>query len=224
MIEYKELSALPFKEFVKVKRPKTERWCDNSFNAYSAELHTTKRGIETLCICVYKSERYGNKSDPLSINERYYINSLGDVGGELFNGVEFVKSDCSVGTSGYDNFDKYSLTSSLLSECIGSNWAAIKNADKVILDFAERHEVLSNAKPKNNRKFTRGICWAAFYQWYVREQKAKTSEENRKERIVKRMQGIENAPKEFFDWVYDDVLTTAPWFYRYNRKKQQKGF
>lgn len=224
MIEYKELSALPFKEFVTVKRPKTERWCDNSFNVYSAELHTTKREIETLCICVYKSERYGNKSDPLRIRERYYINSLGDVGGDLFNGVEFVKSDYSVGTSGYDNIDKYSLTSSLVGESIGGNWIALKNADKVILDFAGRHEVLRSAKPRNGRKYTRGICWAAFYQQYVRYEKAKLTEENRKKRIVKRMQGIENAPQEFFDWVYDDVLAAAPWFYRYDRKKQQKGF
>lgn len=222
MIEYKELSALPFKEFITVKRPKG--WISNDLNAYSAELHTTKRGIETLCICVYKVESFAKRTDPLRIKERHYINSLGDVGGEMYTGVKFVKSDCSVGTSGGDCMDKYSLTNSLLGEYIGENWVALKNADKTILDFAERHEALRNAKPKNNRKYTRGICWAAFYQQYVRYEKAKLTEENRKKRTINRMQGIGNAPREFFDWVYDDVLTAAPWFYRYDRRKQQKGF
>lgn len=222
MIEYKELAALPFKEFVTAKRPKD--WISNDLNAYSAELHTTKRGIETLCICVYKVNSLAKRTDPLRIKERHYINSLGDVGGEQYNGVEFFKSDCSVGTSGGDCMDKCCQTNSLIGGYVGSNWVALKNADKIILDFVERHEVLRNAKPRNGRKYTRGICWAAFYQWYVREQKAKTAEENRKERIVKRMQGIENAPQEFFDWTYNDVLATAPWFYRYDRKKQQKGF
>lgn len=223
MIEYKELSALPFKEFVTVKRPKTRSW-DNSFNAYSAALHTTKRGIETLCICVYKATLYGNKSDPLRIKERYYINSLGDVGGELYTGLEFVKSDYSVGTSDGDCMDKCCQTNSLIGEYIGSNWVSLKNADKIILDFAERHEALRKAKPRNDRKYTRGICWAAFYQQYVREQKAKIAEVNRKERIQIRMQDFGEVPQDFFDWVYNDVLTTAPWFYRYDRKKQQKGF
>ncbi len=222
MIEYKELSALPFKEFITVKRPKG--WISNDLNAYSAELHTTKRGIETLCICVYKVESFAKRTDPLRIKERHYINSLGDVGGEMYTGVKFVKSDCSVGTSGGDCMDKYSLTNSLLGEYIGENWVALKNADKTILDFAERHEALRNAKPKNNHKYTRGICWAAFYQQYVRYEKAKLTEENRKKRTINRMQVIGNAPREFFDWVYDDVLTAAPWFYRYDRKKQQKGF
>lgn len=222
MIEYKELSALPFKEFVTVKRPKG--WISNDLNAYSAELHTTKRGIETLCICVYKVNSLAKRTDPLRIKERHYINSLGDVGGEMYTGVEFVRSDCSVGTSDGDCMDKYCKTSSLVGESIGGNWIALKNADKVILDFAERHEVLRNAKPRNNRKYTRGICWAAFYQQYVRYEKAKLTEENRKKRTINRMQSIRNAPQEFFDWVYNDVLTATPWFYRYDRKKQQKGF
>ena len=224
MIEYKELSALPFKEFVTVKRPKTERWGDNSFNAYSAAIHTTKRGIETLCICVYKAKYYGKKSDPLSIKERFFINSLGDVGGELYTGLEFVKSDYSVGTSDGDCMDKCCQTNSLIGEYIGSNWAALKNADKIILDFAERHEVLRNAKPRNDRKYTRGICWAAFYQQYVREHKAEIAAANRKERTINRMLDIGKIPQELLDWVYNDVLTTVPWFYRYDRKKQQKGF
>lgn len=222
MIEYKELSALPFKEFITVKRPKG--WISNDLNAYSAELHTTKRGIETLCICVYKVESFAKRADPLRIKERHYINFLGDVGGEMYTGVEFVRSDCSVGTSGGDCIDKCFQTNRLVGESIGDNWIALKNADKVILDFAERHEVLRNAKPRNNRKYTRGICWAAFYQQYVRYEKAKLTEENRKKRTINRMQGIGNAPQEFFDWVYNDVLTAAPWFYRYDRKKQQKGF
>lgn len=222
MIEYKELSALPFKEFITVKRPKG--WISNDLNAYSAELHTTKRGIETLCICVYKVESFAKRTDPLRIKDRYYINSLGDVGGEMYTGVEFVRSDCSVGTSGGDCMDKCFQTNRLVGESIGDNWIALKDADKTILDFAERHEVLRNAKPKNNRKYTRGICWAAFYQQYVRYEKAKLTEENRKKRTINRMQGIGNAPQEFFDWVYNDVLTAAPWFYRYDRKKRQKGF
>lgn len=224
MIEYKELSALPFTEYVTVKRPKTERWCDNSFHAYSAELYTTKRGVETLRICIYHSKKYGTKSDPLRITERFYINSLGDVGGEEYSGTEFYKSDHSVGTSGFDCFEKYNQTRSLIDECIGSNWIALKKADKIILDFAERHEALKKAVPRNKRKYTSGICWAAFYQQYVREQKAKQAEINRKARTEARMRDIGEAPKEFFDWVYDDVLDTAPWFYRYDRKKQQKGF
>lgn len=215
MIEYKELSAMPYNLFENVK---SKRKIDESVRAYSAELHTTSRGIENLCVCFY--EGIGSM---IEIRERYFINSLGDFRADYYNGNDFIKSECSVATYGLfgRHYDSWNITYNLVRERIGSDWIAIENADEIILDFANRH--FSKIKPDDGHKFTRGICWVAFYQQHIKKQKEILAEKKRKIKSENRMKNIGEVPQEFFDWAYNSVLNIAPWFYRYDRKKSQKG-
>lgn len=226
MIEYKELSSLPYEAEIKAPKslvnqnPRRSNCC----YAYSAKLHTTKRGVETLIVAMYAPER--NK--PLKhwpLAEIHFLNSSGDFAsaGYVKETKELHRGDFRVGNRDYAPDGWYCSNShALIHEYQSNRVTSISDADSVIFDFAKRHNLLKRYSLR--REHSIGISWLADYQLRQQENKALEAAKRREMRTAELMKDFKAPPKEFEEWTFSEVLNTSAWFYAYNRRsKLQSG-
>ncbi len=208
MIEYKELEAIPYKPTI--KPPKNAKTTD----AYTAELYTTKKGRETLVITLYS---YNKLSNEYELEERHYISETGEFASSRFDAVyrKFKRGNFRVGNSDWDLREWY-YTGSLYC------YRSIRNADKIIFDFIERHKALNEYPAALTRRS--GIEWAANYQECLLDDKKKAADKKRTDRTMAEMSVVKEHPKELEEWAFGELLNTAAFFYSYKSGQQkQKG-
>lgn len=235
----KELKALPVIPKVKVTVESINRdtsyYRSKNYHAYSAGVFQTEKNGETLAICVYNGADSNNRKHKteLYIAERHFLGESGEIYSERYeqdcSGTFSAKSGMfTTTTSDVYGWGAQVEIESLRYESSVQYFVPLDNADKVIIDFAKKHNFYKTVSrgsyyDENKKLFTNGICWFATYQIKQKDEKAEQAKERLEERTRNRMAQIaDEPPKEFSDWCYDEKKSTAPWFY-YFEKRTAKG-
>lgn len=224
MIEYKELTALPYKKSIKVplRNSNNKKWKQPYQAAYTAALHTTKRGVETLVICLYKRKRNCDSNTGWTIAERIFLNSLGDIAVEGYGEITktFYRGNFRIGNYGEIGFEYYwSLSSKLISGCTSP--ALYSPNEDIASSFINRHNVLKEYKPE--RKVENTLEWIVNLQYHKECEAEERRAINREIKAKALMATIPDAPKAFEEWIFTKELILAPWFYSFNHKRIQNG-
>ena len=232
MIEYKELSSLPYEPSVKAPKALTgtrRRYSSDCSYVYKAQLYTTKRGVETLIVSMYAPaiERpSGRVPAKWTLAEIHYLSSNGDFASSGYddNSKELRRGSFRVGNGDFDLSAWYSCYNhnALIGEYASNNVKGVDNADTVIFDFITKHG-LSKSFQKM-RPHNTGIGWLADYQARLIDKKQHEAAKRKEERTFEKMRDFKAPPKEFETWVFSEALNKSTWFYAYDRKsKTQSG-
>lgn len=211
-MEYKELLALPCGklEYKLVPDPTV---------AYTAFIHTTKKGTETLCVDIYKcsdNERWnrGNRRKlPYKLAERHFITQHGECGGTRYSAETdtFIRGTFKIGRGNSGSWDYDSLTNALIR---GHYSKELENADEVINIFVRKHIC---KKPERQ-----GLSWVVDHREKYTEKKAEAAKQRRIARTNEQMSAISaELPAEVMDWAKS--LHISAWMYDYKPGKIQTG-
>lgn len=230
MIEFKELSSLKYEEYVK---PPKEQLIDKGRNwrgqashfYYTAFVHITKKGVETLVVPMY-AQVHKTKAARWQLSEIHYINELGDVVAAAYDAEkkELRRGNFRVGNGLFTNEDApywWSIADSLSWGNGGREVLPIGSASETVLDFAKRHKELNKI---TQHKHETGIGWVSDYRDSLADNKAAAARERHVKKVKDFLALAPDPPKEFNAWATKEVLSRSVWFYSYDRKsKLQSG-
>lgn len=221
---FKSLRELPFEKTVPFTATKTNTnswyYCRVDNFAYTADVTEIKNGT-VLIVCLYGAKtsksRYTQK---LPIIERHFISETGEVSSERY-GEKFSSKPGSftVTLSVVESRDASSMLWGLKHGYNSSFFVLLRDADKVILGFARKHQLYEPVKkeflPGGN--YTSGLSWLAAQQALIKQEKAAKAQVRREQRIEGRMARVPEIFSEFEQWVLDERFSPAAWFYKFKR-------
>lgn len=221
----KELKQTPVSMTVKLKVSAVNnlaRWQERNYQAYTAEIIKSEKHGEVLVIVYYigKDKKKSEHLARLDISERHFLTQAGGIASERFDSEGNAKAGLFiVSTSGINGWDWASKVSDMKHEWDrASEDIPINGAGKVILRFAERYK-LREAVQNTAHVYKSGLCWFAAYQMKIKDEKREAAQDRLEDRTIKRMRQVsEDVPEDFRQWIEEEILTEAAWFYKFEKR------
>lgn len=226
----KALKQLPIKSKIKVLVERdnriTEYYRSEKYIAYTADVVQSTAG-EILVVCVYQNEDTSKRKHKaeLQIMERHFISSSGDIAAEQYSSNLTARSgQFTVTTSRVGGWEVSSAAIGMKYERHAQFFIPYENADETIFDFAERHHLYEFVKRTYSeytkpRTYSSGLCWLAAYQMKYKDKKANEAKERLRLRTLSRMEQVgDTHMEEFENWLAQETLTEAPWFYKFKKR------
>lgn len=221
----KELKQTPVSMTVKLKvsaKNDLRRWQERDYHAYTAEIIKSEKHGEVLVIAYYsgKDKKKSEHLATLDIDERHFLTQNGEIAAERFDSEGNAKTGSFIiSTSGTNGWEWGSKVSDMKYE-----WGSapkdipINGAGKVILDFAKRHK-LRKAVENTSHVYKSGLCWFAAYQMKIKDGQKEAARNRLEDRTIKRMRQVsEDVPADFKEWIREERLTEAAWFYKFEKR------
>lgn len=236
----KELQQLALNETAEVTVDKTNQdtsYCrKNKYHAFAAAVFDTKQNGSVLAVYVFSGNDNSNRKHKiqLDIAERHFLNEKGEVYSERYERnsgtLTAKKGTFTITTSDVETWEVQTEIASMCRQSRLQYFIPLEDADKVIINFAKKHKLFRTVSPNNfsyisdeKQTFTSGVCWFAAYQRKIKYEKSEEAKCRREQRTVKRMEQIDDdLPQDFLDWIENEKLSEAPWFY-YFEKRVAKG-
>jgi len=226
----KAVKQLPVKPQIKVLVESVNQiplyYRSESYIAYTADVVQLSVG-EMLIVCVYQNKDSSKKKHKaeLRIMERHFISSAGDIAAECYSSDLTVRpGKFTVTTSRVGSWEVSSAADGMKYERHMQYFIPYEKADEIIFDFAERHNLFEFVKRTyseytKKRIYSSGLCWLAAYQMKYKDIKAKQAKERLQQRTSARMEQIDDSHMgEFENWLAEEKLTEAPWFYKFKKR------